>query len=114
MHVNRSQSLSRSNIGGLRQSVFGKQSIAAQRSVLQPLVDLELILSFERKKNPWPGWMKIQVTALKIKPSSRGNRKPVRQQSIVVAEDFQGAGILRLRGSRSVAPSHQNHHFVRG
>src|ERR1700674_2309037 len=58
--------------------------------------------------------MKIEVPALKIERSSGSNRKPVRQQSILVAEDLQGAGILRLGRSWAVAPSHENYHFVRG
>src|SRR4029077_15887221 len=65
------QRLSRPNVPGFGQGILGEQRILAPCPVFQFLKNVELVLSFQRNKNPPPGRVKIQMANLKIEPSSR-------------------------------------------
>src|SRR5205823_14724641 len=113
MNVDRTQRLAGPDIARLREGVSGKQRCAVWRSVFRFLVDLEFVLPFQREKNPLPGRMKIQVAALKIEASSRSDRQPVRQHSILVVEYLQRTWIFRLAGRGTIPPRDENDPVIR-
>ena len=90
MHVNRPQSLPGSNVWGSLSVSLENRGLRIG-SVFQPLEYVELVLPFSEERSR-AATDKVQVPALKIKPSAGGNRKPVRQQSIIVGEYFSAPG----------------------
>ena len=102
------------DVGGVGQAVLGKESDGVERSVRQFPVDLELALAFERNENPGLRGVEIQMTGLEVKATVGSDRQTVGKHAVVIAENFDRAGVFWLGTRGAVAARNQDRHFSGG
>src|SRR6266403_1242963 len=112
VHVDCPRDLHGPNVRWVRQSFIDEQRLGAGRAIAQFPVDLDLVLTLERKEDPGLSWMKIKMPRLKIETASRSNRGSIRQHPVVVIEDPQRSSIFRFAGRGAISACHENHGLV--
>ena len=50
-----------------------EQRFAAERPVLHPPVDLQLVLALQRNEDPVSGWVKVEMPGLKAEACARSD-----------------------------------------
>ena len=72
------------------------------------LVRVHLVLRLDRDVHPRLRRMEIEMPRAEVPAAVRRDRHLVRQHAVLVVEDFQRAGVFRLRRGAFVAARHQN------
>src|SRR5512141_1025182 len=102
------------DVGGVRQAVLGEERDGVEGSTRQFPVDLELALAFQRNEDPRLREVEIQMAGLEVEAAAGSDRKTVGECSVLVAENFERAGVFGLVARRSIAACDQDRHFTGG
>src|SRR5207237_9875145 len=89
-----------------------EERIAAERAVGLKPIDIQPVLALERNKHKGRARMKIEMAGPEAENVAWCDRSELRQQPILEAENFQGAGILRIASGGLVSTRDQDRRAI--